>query len=69
MCVLLRHRRYLTDNGDGTYSFAPNENFNGNVSLDVPVADEDGATAETTAGIEVIAVEHGNRFKVSRLTR
>ncbi|MEZ8345884.1 tandem-95 repeat protein [Vibrio splendidus] len=46
----------FTDNGDGTYSFAPNENFNGNVSLDVTVADEEGATAETTAGIEVIAV-------------
>ncbi|MDH5925794.1 tandem-95 repeat protein [Vibrio lentus] len=46
----------FTDNGDGTYSFAPNENFNGNVSLDVIVADEEGATAETTAGIEVIAV-------------
>ncbi|MFA0070932.1 tandem-95 repeat protein, partial [Vibrio breoganii] len=36
--------------------FTPNENFNGNVSLDVIVADEDGATAQTTAGIEVIAV-------------
>ncbi|WP_102559254.1 tandem-95 repeat protein [Vibrio lentus] len=46
----------FTDNGDGTYSFAPNENFNGNVNLDVTVADEEGATAETTAGIEVIAV-------------
>ncbi|MGR5503092.1 tandem-95 repeat protein, partial [Vibrio sp. DNB22_10_4] len=46
----------FTDNGDGTYSFAPNENFNGNVSLDVTVVDEDGATAETTAGIDVIAV-------------
>ncbi|WP_139137331.1 tandem-95 repeat protein, partial [Vibrio tasmaniensis] len=46
----------FTDNGDGTYSFAPNENFNGNVSLDVTVADEEGATAETTAGIDVIAV-------------
>ncbi|WP_425598983.1 tandem-95 repeat protein [Vibrio splendidus] len=46
----------FTDNGDGTYSFAPNENFNGNVRLDVTVADEEGATAETTAGIEVIAV-------------
>ncbi|NAZ45098.1 tandem-95 repeat protein [Vibrio toranzoniae] len=46
----------FTDNGDGTYSFAPNENFNGNVSLDVVVADEEGATAQTTAGIDVIAV-------------
>ncbi|WP_163938752.1 cadherin-like domain-containing protein, partial [Paraferrimonas sp. SM1919] len=46
----------FTDNGDGSYSFAPNENFNGNVSLDVTVVDEDGATAQTTAGIDVIAV-------------
>ncbi|WP_409438357.1 tandem-95 repeat protein [Vibrio sp. BS-M-Sm-2] len=46
----------FTDNGDGTYSFAPNENFNGSVSLDVTVADEDGATAQITAGIDVIAV-------------
>ncbi|GAL34437.1 T1SS secreted agglutinin RTX [Vibrio maritimus] len=46
----------FTDNGDGTYSFAPNENFNGDVALDVVVADEDGATVGTTAGIEVIAV-------------
>nr|WP_122032199.1 tandem-95 repeat protein [Aliivibrio sp. EL58] len=46
----------FTDNGDGTYSFVPNENFNGNVSLDVLVIDEDGATAQTTAGIEVLAI-------------
>ncbi|MEZ8723667.1 tandem-95 repeat protein, partial [Vibrio pomeroyi] len=29
----------FTDNGDGTYSFAPNENFNGDVSLDFIVTD------------------------------
>ncbi|WP_146531934.1 tandem-95 repeat protein [Vibrio cyclitrophicus] len=46
----------FTDNGDGTYTFAPNENFNGDISLDVSVMDEDGSTAETTAGIDVIAV-------------
>jgi len=46
----------LTDNGDGTHSFAPNENFNGDVSLDVTVVDDDGATDVTTAGIDVIAV-------------
>ncbi|SBS31810.1 tandem-95 repeat protein [Vibrio toranzoniae] len=46
----------FTDNGDGTYTFSPNENFNGDISLDVSVMDEDGATAETTAGIDVIAV-------------
>ncbi|GAL30668.1 T1SS secreted agglutinin RTX [Vibrio variabilis] len=46
----------FTDNGDGTYSFAPNENFNGDVSLNVVVVDEDGASVSTSAGIEVIAV-------------
>ncbi|MDF5425486.1 tandem-95 repeat protein, partial [Vibrio parahaemolyticus] len=30
------------DNGDGTYTFSPNENFNGEVSLDVVVVDEEG---------------------------
>ncbi|GAM76309.1 T1SS secreted agglutinin RTX [Vibrio ishigakensis] len=46
----------LTQNEDGSVTFAPNENFNGNVTLDVVVIDDDGATATTTAGIEVIAV-------------
>ncbi|MDR9826612.1 tandem-95 repeat protein, partial [Vibrio sp. FNV 38] len=46
----------FSDNGDGTYTFSPNENFSGDISLDVTVVDEDGATTETTAGIEVIEV-------------
>ncbi|MGR5473996.1 tandem-95 repeat protein, partial [Vibrio astriarenae] len=46
----------FADNGDGTYTFTPNENFAGDISVDVTVVDEDGATAETTAGIEVIEV-------------
>ncbi|GAM65767.1 RTX toxin [Vibrio ishigakensis] len=46
----------LTQNEDGSVTFAPNENFNGDVTLDVVVIDDDGATATTTAGIEVIAV-------------
>ncbi|MFL9792489.1 tandem-95 repeat protein [Vibrio cyclitrophicus] len=46
----------LTANDDGTYSFAPNENFNGGVSLTVVVADEDGETASTTASIDVAPV-------------
>ncbi|MDN2483094.1 tandem-95 repeat protein [Vibrio agarivorans] len=46
----------FADNGDGTYTFSPNENFTGDISLDVTVIDEDGATADTTAGIEVIEV-------------
>ncbi|EKO3869464.1 tandem-95 repeat protein [Vibrio harveyi] len=46
----------FVDNGDGTYTFTPNENFDGNISLDVTVIDQDGATDKTTAGIDVIAV-------------
>ncbi|MCQ9244563.1 tandem-95 repeat protein [Vibrio diabolicus] len=46
----------FTDNGDGTFSFAPNENFNGEVNLDVVVVDEDGATASTTANIDVLPI-------------
>ncbi|MDF4815677.1 cadherin-like domain-containing protein, partial [Vibrio parahaemolyticus] len=46
----------LQINGDGTYTFSPNENFNGEVSLDVVVVDEDGATDSTTAGITVLEV-------------
>ncbi|WP_157937419.1 cadherin-like domain-containing protein, partial [Vibrio sp. 10N.286.49.C2] len=46
----------FADNGDGTYTFSPNENFSGEVSFDVVVADEDGATAETSAGLTVIEV-------------
>ncbi|MEZ8403907.1 cadherin-like domain-containing protein, partial [Vibrio splendidus] len=38
----------LTANDDGTYSFAPNENFNGGVSLTVVVADEEGEKVSTT---------------------
>ncbi|MDF4706773.1 tandem-95 repeat protein, partial [Vibrio parahaemolyticus] len=46
----------FTDNGDGTFSFAPNANFDGDVSLDVVVVDEDGATATTNANIDVLPV-------------
>ncbi|MDR9826275.1 tandem-95 repeat protein, partial [Vibrio sp. FNV 38] len=46
----------FVDNGNGTYTFSPNENFTGEISLDVVVSDEDGATAQTTAGIDVIEV-------------
>ncbi|MEZ8224279.1 cadherin-like domain-containing protein, partial [Vibrio splendidus] len=43
----------LTANDDGTYSFAPNENFNGGVSLTVVVADEEGEKVSTTAEVDV----------------
>ncbi|MDF5596575.1 cadherin-like domain-containing protein, partial [Vibrio parahaemolyticus] len=40
----------LTDNGDGTYSFAPNENFNGDVNFTFDVSD---GTDTVTANIDV----------------
>ena len=46
----------FTNNGDGTYTFAPNENFNGDVSLSFTVADEQGATVDQIAVIDVAAV-------------
>ncbi|MFA0080286.1 cadherin-like domain-containing protein, partial [Vibrio artabrorum] len=46
----------LEINGNGTYTFSPNENFSGEIALDVIVADEDGATDATTAGINVLEV-------------
>ncbi|MEZ8361145.1 cadherin-like domain-containing protein, partial [Vibrio splendidus] len=44
----------FTDNGDGTYSFAPNENFNGDVSLDFKVTD---GTEPVDANINVTVTE------------
>uniref|UniRef100_UPI0038F76C9E cadherin-like domain-containing protein n=4 Tax=Bacteria TaxID=2 RepID=UPI0038F76C9E len=46
----------FTDNGNGTFSFAPNANFDGDVSLDVVVTDEEGATVATNASIDVLPV-------------
>ncbi|MGL6316973.1 tandem-95 repeat protein, partial [Vibrio sp. WXL103] len=40
----------LTDNGDGTYSFAPNENFNGDVEFSFDVSD---GTDTVTANVDV----------------
>ncbi|MDF4856404.1 tandem-95 repeat protein, partial [Vibrio parahaemolyticus] len=40
----------LTDNGDGTYSFAPNENFNGDVNFSFDVSD---GTDTVSANIDV----------------
>ncbi|MDR9829281.1 tandem-95 repeat protein, partial [Vibrio sp. FNV 38] len=47
----------FTDNGDGTFTFAPSQDFNGEVNLDVTVIDEEGASVTTTAGINVIPVD------------
>ncbi|MGR5488882.1 cadherin-like domain-containing protein, partial [Vibrio alfacsensis] len=34
----------LSDNGDGTYTFVPNENFNGDVDLSFGVSDGEDVT-------------------------
>ncbi|MFA0026811.1 cadherin-like domain-containing protein, partial [Vibrio sp. 10N.261.49.A5] len=44
----------FTDNGDGTYTFAPNENFNGDVSLDFSVSD---GTETVDANIDVTVTD------------
>ncbi|MGR5488579.1 cadherin-like domain-containing protein, partial [Vibrio alfacsensis] len=46
----------FTDNGDGTYTFAPNENFNGEVQLNVTIQDEDGATVDTVINVDVLPI-------------
>ncbi|WP_284204826.1 cadherin-like domain-containing protein, partial [Psychromonas marina] len=46
----------LVNNEDGSVTFLPNENFNGDISLDVAVVDEAGAITVGNAGIEVLAV-------------
>ncbi|NMS01663.1 tandem-95 repeat protein, partial [Vibrio parahaemolyticus] len=42
--------------GDGTCSFAPNENFNGQVQLDVTIQDENGATVDTHINVDVLPI-------------
>ncbi|MDZ5460922.1 cadherin-like domain-containing protein [Azohydromonas lata] len=46
----------LTDNGDGTWSFAPSANFNGTVALAYDVADSHGGTVAATQSFNVAAV-------------
>ena len=46
----------FTDNGDGTYTFAPNENFNGDVDLSYTATDTDGASVEANIDIAVTPV-------------
>ncbi|GAB6110262.1 cadherin-like domain-containing protein [Desulfomicrobium salsuginis] len=43
----------LTDNGDGTWTFAPAVNWNGAVSFDYTVSDGQGGTAPATAALTV----------------
>ncbi|MFA0088808.1 tandem-95 repeat protein, partial [Vibrio sp. 10N.261.51.F12] len=46
----------FTVNDNGTCSFAPNDDFNGLVTLDIVIEDEDGAQVEATINVDVLAV-------------
>jgi RHS repeat-associated protein len=46
----------LTNNGNGTYNFAPNANFNGNVSLTYKVTDGNGGIVPATQSFAIAAV-------------
>lgn len=46
----------LVDHEDGTYSFTPNENYFGELDFDVVIIDEEGATASTTANIQIVSI-------------
>ncbi|BBP45617.1 hypothetical protein THMIRHAS_09900 [Thiosulfatimonas sediminis] len=43
----------LVDNGDGTYTYTPDENYNGDDSFSYTVTDGNGNTSEATVGITV----------------
>ena len=43
----------LQDNGDGTYTFSPNENFNGDVDMSFTVSDGAGGTVDANIDITV----------------
>jgi VCBS repeat-containing protein len=43
----------ITDNGDGTIDFLPPADFNGSITITCTVTDDDGATTEAGATVEV----------------
>ncbi len=46
----------ITDNGDGTYTFTPDEDWSGDTSFDYTVSDGEGGTSTATASVSVEAV-------------
>ncbi|CDL00028.1 conserved protein of unknown function [Magnetospirillum gryphiswaldense MSR-1 v2] len=47
----------LVDNGDGTYSYTPPANFNGQIDVTYDVVTDDGIATPATASIDVTAVD------------
>ena len=46
----------ITDNGDGTYTFTPDEDWSGDTSFGYTVSDGEGGTSTATASVSVEAV-------------
>lgn len=46
----------LVNNEDGTYSFTPNPNYYGELDFNVVIVDSEGATASTTANIQIVSI-------------
>src|SRR5262245_61202450 len=46
----------LTDNGDGSFTYTPDENFNGSDSFTYRITDRKGGTATATVQVTVTAV-------------
>ncbi|WP_291724023.1 tandem-95 repeat protein, partial [Magnetospirillum sp. 64-120] len=47
----------LVDNGNGTWTFTPAADFNGNIDITYDVVTDDGAVTPATASLDVTAVE------------
>ncbi|TEW54819.1 hypothetical protein E2R68_06470, partial [Psychromonas sp. RZ22] len=52
----------VVDNENGTYTFTPAENFNGDATITLVTTDDDGATASTISTVTVNDVNDGPTF-------
>ncbi|MEE3715131.1 esterase-like activity of phytase family protein [Tumidithrix elongata RA019] len=59
----------LTNNGNGTYSFVPNTNFNGTVNLSYNVIDGKGGITPATQSFAIAAVNDAPILTAGSLTR
>ena len=55
----------IVDNGDGTFSFTPNENFSGSVDVSYTISDGQGGTTQGSASLDVSAVADQASVSVS----
>ena len=55
----------LVDNGDGSWTFTPNANYNGAVTLNYQVIDGHGGSAAATQGFNLVAVNDAPTLQVA----